>query len=452
VTWRGTFGNEPKSDEETALAAYVKFILNLYKAQPIQGSHVHGKKGGAFVHVGAVDAPVTIAQIEDASAEAQRLGGKELHVLGWEFEMGLHDPITRIEALNFRSLRDVDVRVGPFEILVGPNGSGKSSLLDVIALLGDILRVGPAKAILGDPRLSVSQRSPDPGQLCWMRKGHRFELAIEAQIPAARKARMKNGGFERCRYEVALNVKEAISLEAETLWLIPGDRNDESGPRQQQLFPFPRTPRASMVRPSGSKTPKGWKKVVAKTGEAGNDYFMAETSGWNNPFRLGPEKSALANLPEDEERFPAATWFKRLLMEGVQRIVLSSEAMRRPSAPGLPIALQPDGSNLPWIVGILDDKTRGEWVAHAHRRRGSPTMNSCTSSGQPYLALPPMPHNQGLPGVLCHCWTRSIGLARRIVARRTRRSSTRGIWLGRSSFNLRLYAEMAFAGCRTSVL
>jgi hypothetical protein len=23
------------------------------------------------------------------------LGGRELHILGWEFEMGLHDPITQ---------------------------------------------------------------------------------------------------------------------------------------------------------------------------------------------------------------------------------------------------------------------------------------------------------------------------------------------------------------------
>jgi hypothetical protein len=119
-----------------------------------------------------------------------------------------------------------------------------------------------------------------------------------------------------------------------------------------------------VVRPPGSKTPSGWRKVVTKAGGAGNDYFFAETSGWNNPFRLGPEKSALANLPEDEERFPVATWFKRLLMENVQRIVLSGEAMRGPSPPGLPITLQPDGSNLPWIVNALDEGTRQEWVAH----------------------------------------------------------------------------------------
>jgi hypothetical protein len=94
--WQGiTFGNEPRSDEAAALAAYVKFILDLYKAQPVQGAHVHGRKGGAFVHVGAVDAPVTISQIEEAAAEAKALGGKELRVLGWEFEMGLNDPITQ---------------------------------------------------------------------------------------------------------------------------------------------------------------------------------------------------------------------------------------------------------------------------------------------------------------------------------------------------------------------
>lgn len=95
--WQGiTFGNERMNDIETALAAYVKFILDLYKAQPIQGAHVHGKKGGALVHVGAVDAPVTIAEIDDAIQETKQRGLKELHVLAWEWEMGLYDPLTKL--------------------------------------------------------------------------------------------------------------------------------------------------------------------------------------------------------------------------------------------------------------------------------------------------------------------------------------------------------------------
>jgi predicted ATPase len=75
----------------------------------------------------------------------------------------------------------------------------------------------------------------------------------------------------------------------------------------------------------------------------------------------------LGNLPEDDARFPVATWFKRMLMEGVQRIVLSSEALRRPSPPGLPRMLLPDGSNLPWIVAALEREHEAalkRWVAH----------------------------------------------------------------------------------------
>ena len=54
--------------------------------------HVHGKRHRAMVHVGAVDAPVTIDEIDQAVDECQRLRQGELHVLGWEWEMGLAGP------------------------------------------------------------------------------------------------------------------------------------------------------------------------------------------------------------------------------------------------------------------------------------------------------------------------------------------------------------------------
>ena len=42
--------------------------------------------------------------------------------------------VRRIQALNYRCLRHVDVRLdGNFHILVGPNASGKSTLMDIIA-------------------------------------------------------------------------------------------------------------------------------------------------------------------------------------------------------------------------------------------------------------------------------------------------------------------------------
>jgi len=54
-------------------------------------AHLHGKKGKAMVHIGAVDAPVTIDEINAAVAECVQVRQTELHVLGWEWEMGLYD-------------------------------------------------------------------------------------------------------------------------------------------------------------------------------------------------------------------------------------------------------------------------------------------------------------------------------------------------------------------------
>ena len=89
--WQGATFSEQGSEQ--TLYEYLAFILKLYGAQPVAGmAHVHGKKHRAMVHVGAVDAPVTIDEIEQAVNECQRLRQNELHVLGWEWEMGLAGP------------------------------------------------------------------------------------------------------------------------------------------------------------------------------------------------------------------------------------------------------------------------------------------------------------------------------------------------------------------------
>jgi len=92
--WQGvTFGeakNKPRAEQ--ALYEYLAFILKLYGAQPVAGmAQLHGKKGKAMVHIGAVDAPVTIAEIDASVDECAKIKQGELHVLGWEWEMGLYD-------------------------------------------------------------------------------------------------------------------------------------------------------------------------------------------------------------------------------------------------------------------------------------------------------------------------------------------------------------------------
>jgi len=90
--WQGV--NFGKKTPEQTQGEYIGFILKLYKAEPLPGSPlIHGKKGNRLVHVGSVEAPVTFADIQNALQEAIRMKQKYLVVLGWEWEMGLHDVV-----------------------------------------------------------------------------------------------------------------------------------------------------------------------------------------------------------------------------------------------------------------------------------------------------------------------------------------------------------------------
>jgi adenine-specific DNA-methyltransferase len=89
------FGEDLDGDGRVSLLEYLAFVLRLYGAEALSGSvNLHGRKGNAYVHVGSVSSPVTISEIELAVNECKELEGSEVHILGWEWEMGLHDPIT----------------------------------------------------------------------------------------------------------------------------------------------------------------------------------------------------------------------------------------------------------------------------------------------------------------------------------------------------------------------
>jgi adenine-specific DNA-methyltransferase len=114
--WQGvTFGDKKKTDQQLAIYQYLAFILKLYGAEPISGmEHLHGKKGNAVVHVGAVDAPVTIDEINACIDECVAIKQKELHILGWEWEMGLYDLMT--DAAKGRGIKLVLLNI-PREVM-----------------------------------------------------------------------------------------------------------------------------------------------------------------------------------------------------------------------------------------------------------------------------------------------------------------------------------------------
>ena len=104
---------------------YLAFILKLYGAEPIAGSsHIHGKKGNALVYIGAVDAPVTIQEVTDALKDTKDMGQKELHVLGWEWEMGLNDAIQEVAKQMGVRLK---LRIIPMDA-IDPQATGKGDV------------------------------------------------------------------------------------------------------------------------------------------------------------------------------------------------------------------------------------------------------------------------------------------------------------------------------------
>lgn len=97
------------------LAAYLDTILSFYKAEPIEGfENLHGQKGGRTVHVGATDAPVTIDELEEVMDEMADNGIESCDVLGWEWEMGLHDTISETARRRGLDLRPLQI---PREII-----------------------------------------------------------------------------------------------------------------------------------------------------------------------------------------------------------------------------------------------------------------------------------------------------------------------------------------------
>jgi hypothetical protein len=129
-------------------------------------------------------------------------------------------------------------------VLVGANGTGKTTFLDVIAFLGDLLNVGPLRAIIGDSSNNVPQRAVDPAHLCWKRETDFFQLAVELGVPRELSDKVGKGRFGRARYEVCISVgpeDNEVRLEVETLWLIPRSDHDRRT-STRRLFPELREP------------------------------------------------------------------------------------------------------------------------------------------------------------------------------------------------------------------
>jgi DNA modification methylase len=147
-------------------AAYRKFILELYRAQPVAGYNwLHGLKRGRMVHVGTVDSPITSGDVKQIVAEFRKAVGagkdspttKGIDLLGWDFAFELNEiarqdaeragidlRLFRIprEVLEKRAVEQGDIRFFELAALsVGRKQSGKKvslTLEDFVIPLDDV--------------------------------------------------------------------------------------------------------------------------------------------------------------------------------------------------------------------------------------------------------------------------------------------------------------------------
>src|SRR6266536_6148406 len=83
--------------------------------------------------------------------------------------------ITRLHLKNFKCIRDAQVELGPFTVLIGPNDSGKTTLLDAISYLGQL--VSPSNQ--GQLSSPANQARPALASLTWRKT---VDLPIEWEV------------------------------------------------------------------------------------------------------------------------------------------------------------------------------------------------------------------------------------------------------------------------------
>ena len=196
--------------------------------------------------------------------------------------------LRRIRATNFRCLRNVDVELDEFHVLVGANGSGKTALFDALLFVGDTMRTGLDSAI--------DRRTSNFRDLVWGRPDRklRFALELELDLPKDRESIPKY--FDRT--VASLSVREAKGGLTGTL-------------------------DAAMTRKSG-----------------------ATSTRWTTRMRFGGDS---AFRPTVELGNPIVASHVERTLAQVGQISLDSRVLRRASAPLRHWSPTPDQA-LPWFV------------------------------------------------------------------------------------------------------
>ena len=273
--------------------------------------------------------------------------------------------IRRIQALNYRCFRYIDVFLDRFHVLVGPNASGKSTLLDVVSFLGDMIREGLEPAVHNRTRnfqdLAWGRPRADPG----------FELAVELEIPEPVTRLLpkepRGDDFRAFRYEVAIRERRGAVQVTHERGFLMGNAIRRARPRGARSLADGGVP-GTIANGGG----RDGSRIVFSQDREGRREFRPETTprAERSPVTsISFGSSALAASPGNLSiaLYPAASHAIYMLGGFVDRVVLDGARLRRASPLDCDRAFSRDGASLPWNVRYLreihEDDYR-EWIRH----------------------------------------------------------------------------------------
>lgn len=246
----------------------------------------------------------------------------------------------------------------PFQLIVGPNASGKSTLLEILSLLGQIMRRR------GDVREAISSIAPAFHDLLWRGEGDGFVLSVVATLPVWLRARLDGqaGSFDAVEYQLGVSLNQAsneLGIDRELLRLLRTSTIELEG-HHDSISELDYEPSLKLI-----VRYRGGDNVASYFPDEGDDPSDQQLFGAFRT-RLDARTSALQATPTDDRGYSVANWFRSLLVDGIRRIDLDDGTLAAPSPPGLGPLLLPDGANLPKVVAALrEDSSRFEaWLRH----------------------------------------------------------------------------------------
>jgi predicted ATPase len=217
--------------------------------------------------------------------------------------MGQSTMITRLRVRNFKSLRDMDLPLGPLNVLVGPNMAGKSNILDVFRFL---LQVFFPEASTQGIWYAIAQRG-GPSEVVW--KGGEDKLISMALEGTADDEPGTNYKYE---LQLIVGAGDYVAVQNETLKLLRGG-NEIELLRQEGGF-------HAYVNADG--------KQLGSVGQSGASAFQYPRPDW------------------DGHRF-------REWVRNWRFYHLVPPAMKQPSQMSLGQVLMPNGDNLSsWLMWV----------------------------------------------------------------------------------------------------